>query len=218
MTMQHASLTTLPRGLVRLRIQLIYPEVVVLQAGLFVAMLWRGLDYVSPPNEEVSSLTAVEQAAPFEAWGAVFLIVGVLGLAGLRWPRYPLTAVAHGTGVALYFAFGVGALVSVAQRIAHPPSMLALSWIAVLIGSSFITFAIASWKAPDYRTLAAVGIVAALILSVTILASASGIYGWRTATGWLFVSCVGHAMMARASSDAWRDHHENREAPRDESE
>lgn len=217
-SMQHASLSTLPEGLIRLRVQLIYPEVVFVQVGLFAAMIWRGLDYISPPNEEVATLTAVEAALPFTAWGTMFLLFGFMGLAGLRWPRYPLTAIAHGIAVALYFAFGVGAVVSVLDRVQHPPSLLAVAWCAAICGSALVTLAVAHWQAPRYRSLAVVGVFIAAVLSLVIVASASGVYGWRTATGWLFVSCIANAMMARASSDAWRDHNERREATRDESE
>lgn len=215
--MQHASLTTLP-GLIRLRIQLVYPEVVFIQVGLFLVAIWRGLDYVSPPNESPETLTAVEQAAPFVVWGSIFLTVGIMGIAGLRWPRFPLTAAAHYLAVALYFAFGVGALVSILARIQHPPSVLALAWVAVLMGSSLITLAVAWRWAPQYLSLTGVGVAAATITSLVIVASASGVYGWRTATGWLFAACVAHAMMGSASADAWMDHRDEREAQRDDTE
>ncbi|QPO17120.1 membrane protein [Gordonia phage Lilbeanie] len=215
-----ATMSTVPTGLIRLRIQLVYPEVVVIQACLFIAMVWRGLDYVSPPDEEVSTLTAVEQALPFTTWGTFFLLGGLLGLAGLHYPRWPLTAFAHYIAVTLYAGFSFGAFISILDRIEGAPSLLAMAWIAVLMSSGVITWGVVHHWMPEYRSMALVGIALALIGSLVILASSSGVYGWRTATGWLFVQCVAHLMMARASTDAWNEQRQRpeitvEEAPRD---
>ena len=216
----YSSLAVAPGGLVRLRIQLVYPEVVAVQAGLFVAMLWRGFDYVSPPDEEVKTLTAVEQALPFSAWGGLFLVAALAGLLGLRWVRWPLTALAHYLAVALYFSFGLGSLVSIMDRIKQPPSWLAVAWIVTIMGASLITVAVVRRWAARYLTLAWTGVGLGAVGSVVILASSAGVYGWRTATGWLFVQCIAHLMCARASSDTWREHRDqlkkSREAAGDE--
>ncbi|WNY14837.1 hypothetical protein SEA_MOONTOWERMANIA_43 [Gordonia phage MoontowerMania] len=202
---EHASLQS-AAGLVRLRIQLVYPEVVLLQAGMFLTMIWRGLDYAIPPNDEPTTLSAIEQAAPFNVWGGLFLLGGVTGLLGLRYVRWPLTVFAHGLGVALYFAFSLGSLVSIIVRASEPPTMLAFAWITALLGSAAITIAVVSWAWPQYRAVSWVIAAVAAVASVVITASSSDVYGWRTATGWLFVLCVGHAVMASASSDAWKDY------------
>ncbi|AXH44907.1 minor tail protein [Gordonia phage Bizzy] len=202
---EHASLQS-AAGLVRLRIQLVYPEVVLLQAGMFLTMIWRGLDYAIPPNDAPASLSAIEQAAPFNVWGGLFLLGGTAGLLGLRWVRWPLTVFAHGLAVALYFAFALGSLVSIIVRAGHPPTLLAVAWIAALMGAAFITVGVVSWAWPQYQAAAWVGVAIAAVTSVVVIASASDVYGWRTATGWLFVLCVGHAVMASASSDAWKDY------------
>ena len=204
-SVEHASLQS-TAGLIRLRIQLVYPEVVLLQAGMFVAMVWRGLDYVTPPDEEISSQAAIEQAAPFPLWGALFLLAGVAGLLGLRLARWPLAVMAHALGVALYTAFAIGTLISIGMRVHQAPSALALAWIVTLLGAGVVTVAVTYWQWPRYRMLGWFGLVFAVVASIVIVASSSGVYGWRTATGWLFVGCVGHAVMARASADAWKDY------------
>lgn len=194
-------------GPIRLRVSLIYPEIAIFQIGLFVAMIWRGLDYVTPPDEKPTALSVVEQALPFHAWGALLLGFGAVGLAGLVWCRWPLTALAHGAAVALYAAFAVGSLLSILERIEHKPSPLAWSFATFAVLAAVVTLAMVEWRAPSWRGAAWVLLAATVTGVIIVLASTSGVYGWRTATDWVFTLTVAHAVMADASIDAWRDQH-----------
>ncbi|WP_406234909.1 hypothetical protein [Nocardia sp. NBC_01009] len=83
----------------------------ILQVGALFAALGCGVDYLAMPDDvEVRSLGFVEAALPFAAWGAAFFAASVVGLAGLAMRRFPVAAVAHGTLMGLYLAFGIGQL------------------------------------------------------------------------------------------------------------
>ncbi|WIC89792.1 membrane protein [Gordonia phage Sapo] len=202
-----------PAGKVRLRVQLVYPELAGVQVGLFLAALYRGLDYATPPNEEVASLSVVEKALPFQTWGYVYLALGVLGLVGLFWVKFPLTALAHGFLVGLYFAFAVGSLWSVLTRQDADPTLLEWAWVGVLSGCALVTWAVTLVGLRKYRAVGYLVVAALVTAAVAVYASSSGVYGWRTATGWLFVLCVTHGVLANASSDEWRSLKEKRELP-----
>ncbi|WP_148281565.1 hypothetical protein [Tsukamurella sp. 1534] len=192
-------------GPIKLRVSLIYPEIAVFQIGLFVAMIWRGLDYVTPPDEKPGALSVVEQALPFHAWGAALLGAGAVGLLGLVWARWPITALAHGGAVALYAAFAVGSLLSILERIETAPPLLVTATLVLVFAAVVIVVALVEWRAKAWRSAAWVLLAATVTGCIIALAASTGVYGWRTATDWLFVLAVAHAVMADASIDAWRD-------------
>lgn len=194
-------------GPIRLRVSLIYPEIAVVTICLFYAMIHRGADYATPPDEEVTSLTVVEQALSFTTWGWIYIVIGVVGILGLFWVRWPLTAIAHGVAVAVWAAFGVGSILSIVQRVQGSPSGLAVAWVATLSAASLVCLAVTYWRAPAWRAAAWILVIAVGTGGFVALASGSGLYGWRTATDWIFVQAVAHAMMADASFDAWREIH-----------
>ncbi|AOE44374.1 hypothetical protein SEA_GHOBES_22 [Gordonia phage Ghobes] len=202
----------IPAGKVRLRVQLVYPELAGVQVGLFLAALYRGLDYVTPPSESPESLSVVEKALALEVWGVVFLVLGVLGLAGLFWVKLPLTAVAHGFLVGLYLAFAVGSLWSVVGRTSSTPSVYEWVWVAVLGGAATVTWLVTFFSLKRFRALGYLGVAFFATAAVSVYASSSGVYGWRTAAGWLLVLCVCHGVLANASSDEWRALKEDRES------
>src|SRR5690606_4042484 len=102
--------------MVRLRVRLIWPEVVAIQVCVLLAAIARGLDYLIPPHSEAGPIAAIERVMPVSAWGALFLLGGVLGLIGLRFDRFPLAAAGHVLLGAVYAGFAVGALCDVVAR------------------------------------------------------------------------------------------------------
>ncbi|GAB3135737.1 hypothetical protein GCM10027289_29900 [Tsukamurella serpentis] len=192
-------------SLVRLRVVLVYPEIAVLQAALFLAMIYRGLDYLTPPYEGPALLSAVEQVLPLHTWGVLFLASGLSGLAGLAWTRYPITALSHAVGVGLYGIFSVAALLSLAELIRTVPSVLIVASCITALIAAAITVVVAHWRLRRWRAASWVLLAAAVTGTVTAMASASGVYGWRTVTDWLFIAAVAHSILGDASLDAWRD-------------
>ncbi|WP_411815481.1 hypothetical protein [Gordonia sp. SND2] len=101
---------------VRLRVRLIWPEVVAVQVCLLFAAAWRGLDYLTPPDPASSALSVIEKTAPMTIWGILFLSGGLIGLIGLRFDRWPLAAAGHVLAIAGYGAFAVGSAIEVFGR------------------------------------------------------------------------------------------------------
>lgn len=194
-------------GPIRLRVSLIYPEIAMFQFGLFAAMVLRGLDYATPPDEFPGALTVIEQALPLHLWGALFVGFGALGILGLRWIRWPIAALAHGAAVGLYAAFAVGSLLSILERIERAPSLLAWAASGCAVLAAVLVLAIVEWRAPSWRSMAWILLAATVSGAIIVLGASAGVYGWRTATDWAFVFAVAHAVMADASIDAWRDRH-----------
>lgn len=92
------------------------PGAVMLQTSAFLAALLRGIDYlVMPAGGGAGTLGLVEAALPFHAWGAAFFVAGVIGMIGQLLHRWPIAAVAHGSLVGLFLAFGMGQLVWIAS-------------------------------------------------------------------------------------------------------
>ena len=94
------------------KVQLVFPEIALLQIGAFGVVVSRGIDYINlPAHAAPTSLTEVERALSFEVWGWIFVAVGLLGLVGLHLDKWPVAAVAHGFGFALYLAFSAGSFI-----------------------------------------------------------------------------------------------------------
>ena len=104
--------------LIRLRVRLIWPEVVAIQVAILLAAALRGLDYLLPPDTKTASttLSVIEKAAPLDVWSALFLVGGVLGLVGLRVTRWPLASIGHVILLATYAAFAVGSAFEIGSR------------------------------------------------------------------------------------------------------
>lgn len=118
---------------VRLRVRLIWPEVVAVQVCLLLAALWRGADYLIPPAPSSSTLSVVESTAPLWVWGVAFLAGGALGLIGLRIDRWPLAAAGHVICLAGYAAFGVGAAIEIIGRSPIEGWRTPVDWILLAV-------------------------------------------------------------------------------------
>lgn len=101
---------------VRLRVSLIWPEVVAIQVCVLVAAVLRGLDYLASPLGSTRGLSVIEQALPMPLWGWLFLLGGLLGLLGLVADGWPLSAVGHVVLASVYAGFAVGSLIEVLSR------------------------------------------------------------------------------------------------------
>lgn len=126
---------------VRLRVRLIWPEVVVIQVCVLVAALLRGVDYLVPPLTGTGTLSVVERTMPLPAWGALFLAGGLLGLVGLRIDRWPLASIGHAILAAVYAVFAVGAFWEVLNRSPVEGWRTPTDWLLV--------FAVVHWGFAD---------------------------------------------------------------------
>lgn len=118
---------------VRLRVRLIWPEVVLVQVCLLTAAIWRGIDYLVPPDPTSSALSVVERTAPMWAWGALFMIGGIVGIVGLRVDTWPLAAIGHVLVLAGYAAFGVGSAIEVLGRTPIEGWRTPVDWILLAV-------------------------------------------------------------------------------------
>lgn len=126
--------------LIRLRVQLIWPEVAAFQIFWLVLAVGRGLDYLLPPAPRPGVLNVVEKLAPVTTWGAIFLAGGLLGLIGMRFTRWPLASVGHVICMACYGGCAVGALIDILQRSPIEGWRTPLEWAG---------FALAHWALAD---------------------------------------------------------------------
>jgi hypothetical protein len=101
---------------IRLRVRLIWPEVVAIQVCVMLAAILRGIDYLVPPAPATTVLSTIEKAAPVDLWGTLFVIGGMVGLVGLRITRWPLAALGHVILLACYAAFAMGSFVDMLSR------------------------------------------------------------------------------------------------------
>lgn len=75
----------------------------------------RGYDYLTEgPAEDAASLSIVEHLLPIQAWGAVCLVAGLVGLVGLnmRWPVPAILGIFLGGCVEATLAVGQWAAVA----------------------------------------------------------------------------------------------------------
>lgn len=134
---------------VRVKVQLVFPEIALLQIGAFLTVLFRGLDYVATPNSVAtpSTLNVVENALPLPAWGWCFCFSALLGLWGLHFHRFPVAAIAHGFCVALYSAFAFGAFCELVQGGEFYGWRTATGWLfAVLVHYLLADASTDAWK------------------------------------------------------------------------
>lgn len=120
-------------SLVRLRVRLIWPEVVAIQFCVLIAALARGLDYLLPPHADARTLSVIEQVMPVWWWGILFILGAVLGLAGLVVDRYPVSFAGHAVLVAVYAGFTVGAMCDVATRSPIEGWRTPADWLLVFV-------------------------------------------------------------------------------------
>jgi len=117
---------------VLLPVQIERPAATLLQTGLLLTALLRGIDYmIMPQGAAGRTLGFVEAALPLSTWGAVYALAGAVGLAGQVIRSYPVAAVAHGVLVGLYSAFGVGQLVLVVRLGEHYGWRTGVGWVFV---------------------------------------------------------------------------------------
>ena len=137
---------------VRLRVRLIWPEVVAVQACLFIAAITRGLDYASPPAPSSATLSVIERTAPMGAWGALFLAGGIVGIAGLRIDRWPLASMGHVLCLAGYGAFAVGSLIEVLGRSPVEGWRTPVDWLLLaIVHWAFADASIDVWREKRHR-------------------------------------------------------------------
>lgn len=138
---------------VRLRVRLIYPEVVAIQAAILLAAVSRGLDYLLPPRGPLNTLSVIEKAMPIELWGALFLVGGLFGLVGLYVNRWPIAAVGHVILLATYAAFAVGAFLDVLGRDSLEGWRTPLDWALVfaVIHWGFADACVDAWREKNER-------------------------------------------------------------------
>ncbi|MCC3311540.1 hypothetical protein [Nocardia africana] len=127
--------------LVRLRVRLIWPEVVLIEVCVLVAALCRGIDYLGPPAGGTATLSVVERTMPLDAWAAMFIVGGTLGLVGLVGDRWPLTSFGHAVLAAAYAGFAVGAFCEVLGRSPVEGWRTPTDWLLV--------FAVVHWGYAD---------------------------------------------------------------------
>lgn len=123
----------------------------MIQAGVALAAVSRGVDYVVLPDSvEVDNMSVVEAALGFDAWGLFFAFAGVLVLVGMVTPRWPVAGIAHGVLVGLYTAFGVGGLATIVAQ-GHPYGWrTGVEWI---IGTAVLHAVLADASLDAYRRL-----------------------------------------------------------------
>ncbi|QWS68148.1 membrane protein [Gordonia phage VanLee] len=136
---------------IRLRVSLIWPEVVAIQACVLFAAVFRGLDYLIPPDGNLRTLSVVERLVSVEVWGALFLIGGLMGLFGLvvrRPPLIPFTSIAHVLLLAVYGGFAVGAFCDVIGRDPIEGWRTPMDWLLVfvVIHWGFADASIDAWR------------------------------------------------------------------------
>ena len=134
--------------IVRLRVRLIWPEVVLIQVCVLIAALCRGLDYLAPPVGSTATLSVVERTMPLPAWGVMFVAGGLLGLAGLRVDRWPLTSFGHAVLAATYAGFAVGAYCEVLGRASVEGYRTPTDWLLVfgVVHWGFADAALDVWR------------------------------------------------------------------------
>lgn len=132
---------------VKLRVRLIWPEVVAVQVCLLLAAVARGIDYIAPPAPQSSVLSVMERLAPMGLWGALFLTGGLIGLIGLAIDRWPLASVGHIICLALYGGFAVGSLLDVLGRTPIEGWRTPIDWaLLAIVHWAFADAAIDVWR------------------------------------------------------------------------
>lgn len=136
------------RHIIRLRVRLIWPEVVAIQVLVLLAAVSRGLDYLLPPDPSSEALSVIERTAPMPAWGALFVAGGMLGLLGLHFIRWPLAAVGHVLCLAGYAAFALGSLLDVVGSVPVEGWRTPVDWcfVFVVIHWGFADAAMDVWR------------------------------------------------------------------------
>jgi len=127
--------------IVKLRVSLIWPEVVAIQACVLVAAMLRGVDYLTRPLGSSRGLSVIEQAMPITVWGWFFLVGGAVGLLGLVSDRWPLSALGHACLACVYSGFAVGAFIEVFSRSPIEGWRTPADWVLV--------FAVIHWGFAD---------------------------------------------------------------------
>lgn len=132
---------------VRLRVRLIWPEVVAVQVCLLVAAIARGVDYALPPAPSAAVLSVIEHLAPMQVWGAWFLVSGLLGMIGLVVDRWPLASIGHILCLALYGGFAAGSLLDVLGRTPIEGWRTPVEWaLLAVVHWAFADAAIDVWR------------------------------------------------------------------------
>ncbi|QBI97714.1 membrane protein [Gordonia phage Dogfish] len=137
--------------LIHLRVSLIWPEVVAIQACVLLAAVLRGLDYLIPPDGDTRTLSVVERIVSIETCGVLFLIGGLMGLLGLvlrRPPLIPFTSIAHVILLATYGGFAVGAFFETFGRDPIEGWRTPVDWLLVfvVIHWGFADASIDAWR------------------------------------------------------------------------
>ncbi|QCG77035.1 membrane protein [Gordonia phage Ewald] len=136
---------------IHLRVALIWPEVVAIQVCVLLAAVFRGLDYLIPPDGNKAALSVVERLVSIETCGVLFLVGGLVGLVGLVLPRPPLmpfTSIGHVLLLAAYGGLAVGAGFEVFGRDPIEGWRSPVDWVLVfvVIHWGFADASIDAWR------------------------------------------------------------------------
>ncbi|QGJ92024.1 hypothetical protein SEA_KEELAN_60 [Gordonia phage Keelan] len=136
------------RNAVALRIRLIWPELALLQAFLFLVAVTRGLDYIAhKPANASQTLNVIEATLPYWAWGLIYLIPGLIGIVGMLQSHWPVRTFAHVVLMGAYGAFAVGVILALIENSTMGGARSAFDWIAfVAIHLAFANASFDGWK------------------------------------------------------------------------
>ena len=133
----------------RLRIELGTVSAALLQVGVLIVAVSRGLDYIKLPADlSPASLSTVEAALSFDVWGWIFLAAGGIGIVGIFAPKVPLSAIAHGVLFGLYLVFGIGAFADLTDREFLYGWRTAVGWV---LGAAAVHLALADASMDGWR-------------------------------------------------------------------
>ncbi|QTF81853.1 membrane protein [Gordonia phage Guey18] len=136
------------RNAVALRIRLIWPELALLQAFLFLVAITRGLDYIAnKPSNTSNALNVIESALPYWAWGLIYLLPGLVGICGMLQDVLPVRTLAHVILMAAYGAFSAGVVLALVENSSAGGIRSAFDWLAfAAIHLAFANASFDGWK------------------------------------------------------------------------
>lgn len=132
----------------RLVLQLTATAAAIVQVGILLQAVSRGLDYIGlPAYTSVPTLAIVERALPLDLSGWLFVGSATIAFVGLVLRQTPLAAVGHMMIAVLYGMFATGALVEVFDRDPVSGWRTATAWvIACLMHVVFARASETSWR------------------------------------------------------------------------
>jgi hypothetical protein len=180
------------------------PGLLAVQLCFLLQAAFRGLDYLGGVRAGDPIQRAVEAAAPYPIWGALFYGLALLVLTGVAARRPGLMILGHLAFAALYL--GIGLLVL--STTAAPTAAGALGLTTCAAG----TWALLSTRLAHTRTR--LGVALPLMIGGQLAIVASLGTNYRTGTGLVLSGAVHAALAAAVSWCAARQALEDREVTR----